>query len=90
MNKEKLSAGGFNNETLTSEESFWVMWYFIDEQNKISQGQFDLADVLSASQAVPLMESRVLVPADGIMAAYWNEAIDKFKKYGIPGSNKVS
>ena len=85
MNKEKLSVGGFNNETLTSEESFWVMWYFIDGLNKISQGQFDLADVLSLSQAVPLMESRILVPADSIMSSYWNEAIDKFKKYGIPG-----
>lgn len=90
MTKKKVSEAGFNSGTLTTEEGFWVMWYFIEEVYKVTHGQFDLTDILTASQPVSMTKTGTKVPADPIMAAYWNEAIDKFKEHGIPPSMKLT
>jgi hypothetical protein len=40
----------FSNEKLTGEEAFWVMYYFLQGHYELSDGQFDVSDILSASQ----------------------------------------
>ena len=45
-----MSDNKFSDDTLTVEEAFWVLWYFLEGHYKLSGGQFDLSDILSASQ----------------------------------------
>jgi hypothetical protein len=74
----------FSKDTLTAEESFWVMWYFLRENHDLSDGTFDVSDILSASEPVTIIGTEIKVPADSGMVSFWNDAIEKFKKDGIP------
>jgi hypothetical protein len=76
----------FTKDKLTVEESFWVMWYFLKEHYDLSGGTFDVSDILSASEPVPLIINgkEIRIPADSGMISFWNEAIEKYKKEGIP------
>ena len=40
----------FSNGNLNEEEAFWVMFYFLDYHYELSGGQFEVSDILSASQ----------------------------------------
>lgn len=90
MKKDILSEAGFSPGELTIEESFWVMWYFIEDVNNETQGGFDLSDILSASQPVTMTGTEIKVPVDPVMAAYWNEAVEKYKENGIPPLMKLT
>lgn len=90
----KAPSSQFSGNVLKEEDAFWVMWYFLNEHYELAEGQFDLADILSASQPFEFDEkghfdgkvegNRPVAPADSSMVAYWNEAIEKFKKQGVP------
>lgn len=70
------------------------MWYFLDEHYQLSGGEFGISDILSASQPFEFDEkghfdgkvlgNRRISTADSSMIWYWNEAIIKYKKFGIP------
>ena len=74
----------FKSENLSSEEAFWVMWYFLKEHYDLSNNTFDVSDILGASQPIDWNGSGIKKPADSGMIDFWNEAIEKFKKKGIP------
>lgn len=86
---------GFKSETLTAEESFWVMYYFLEEHYTLSGGQFDVSDILSASEPIGFDDKghfdltgsgqAFVAPADRAMISYWNEAIEKYRRNGRPG-----
>ena len=42
----------FKSENLSSEEAFWVMWYFLKEHYDLSNNTFDVSDILGASQPI--------------------------------------
>lgn len=69
----------FAETSLNGEESFWVMWYFLQEHYVLSEGTFDVSDILSASQPVGNG-----APADSGMIHFWNDAIEKYRRNGIP------
>jgi hypothetical protein len=60
----------------------------------LSGGQFDLSEILSASQPFEfddkghfdgkVVEDRIIKPADSGMVWHWNEAIRKYKELGQP------
>ena len=89
----------FHDETLTSEEAFWVMWYFLQEHYELSEGTFDVSDILSACQPVTFNEqghfdfsagaNGVKAPSDSGMVHFWNDAVAKFRKEGIPDTKKL-
>ena len=84
----------FTESLLTEQEAFWVMFYFLKEHYELSGGQFDISDILSASQPFEFNENghfdgkvngnRKVKVADSGMIWHWNEAIKKYKEYGIP------
>lgn len=74
----------FAQTDLTAEEAFWVMWYFLEENHQLSQGTFDVSDILSASEPVPIAGTGRLVPADSGMISFWNEALEKYRQQGPP------
>jgi len=84
----------FSNDTLTEEDAFWVMWYFLQEHYELSGGEFNLSDILSASQPFEFDEkghfdgevkgNRRVAPADSGMVSYWNDAIKKYREQGRP------
>jgi cobyric acid synthase len=84
----------FSKETLTEEEAFWVMFYFLEGHYEISGGQFDISDILSASQPFEFDKNghfdgkvegnRKISVADSGMIWHWNEAVKKFRQQGIP------
>ena len=84
----------FKNANLSGEDAFWVMWYFLKEHYDLSGGKFDVSDILSASEPMEfnsnghidgkILGNRITAPADNGMISFWNEAIEKFIKNGIP------
>ena len=88
----------FKKEKLTAEESFWVMWYFLKEHYDLSNGTFDISDILSASEPIEFNAlghfdgeekgNRTMAPIDSGMISFWNEAIEKFKANGMPAVKK--
>lgn len=94
MTVENSRNNWFSNEQLTAEESFWVMFYFLERHYELSGGHFDLSDILSASQPFEFNKKghfdgqalgyRKVAPADSAMIYDWNAAIKKFKEQGLP------
>ena len=74
----------FNKETLTSEDGFWTMFYFLKEHYDLAGGEFDLSDILSACEPMDWSGSGEKIPADSSMIEYWNEALEKYRKQGKP------
>lgn len=74
----------FAQTNLTAEDAFWVMHYFLEENRQLSNGTFDISDILSASEPVPIAVTGQLVPADSGMISFWNEAVEKYRKQGPP------
>ena len=84
----------FSSGKLTEEEAFWVMYYFLQGHYALSHGQFDVSDILSASQPFEfdskghfdgqVLGNRDVRPADHGMISHWNEAIKKFRDNGRP------
>lgn len=82
----------FSKEQLSAEEAFWVMWYFLDGHYELSGGEFNLSDILSASQPFEFDDNghfdgevkgqRRVAPADNAMISYWNEAVKKYRELG--------
>jgi hypothetical protein len=89
---------GFKKDNFTTEDAFWIMYYFLEKHYTLSKGQFDLSDILSASQPTGFdeaghfnltnSENLFIAPADRSMIEYWNEAVDKYKSDGRPGLKK--
>lgn len=75
----------FIKSSLTVEESFWVMFYFLEKHYTLSEGTFDVSDILSASIPFNWMgKYDDLMPADRSMMSYWNEAVEKYHLEGKP------
>ena len=89
-----MSVNEFSKDTLTGEEAFWVMWYYLDGHYELAGGEFDLSDILSASQPFEFDDNghfdgqvkgnRRVAPADSGMLWHWNEAVKKYKENGPP------
>lgn len=89
----------FSKEQLTAEEAFWVMFYFLKEHYDLSEGTFDVSDILSASEPVEFNSmvhfdtkvkgNRPMAPIDNGMISFWNDAIEKFKRDGMPPAKKI-
>jgi hypothetical protein len=56
---------------------------FLKEHFDLSGGNFDISDILSASEPVTVNGSQKRVPADGAMISFWNEAYEKYERDGI-------
>ena len=94
MTVENSRNNWFSNEQLTAEESFWVMFYFLERHYELSGVHFDFSDILSTSQPFEFNEKghfdgqalgyRKVAPADSAMIYDWNAAIKKFKEQGLP------
>ena len=74
----------FKQGNLSTEDAFWVMWYFIKEHYDLSDGTFDVSDILSACEPMDWYKDGIKRPADNGMIDFWNEALDKYKKEGKP------
>ena len=74
----------FLEDKITIEEGFWTMFYFLKEHYDLSGGEFDVSDILSASEPVTISGTSIKVPADSGMISFWNEAFEKYKQNGIP------
>ena len=89
-----ISDTTFANNSLTEEEAFWVMRYFLHEHYDLSGGQFDVSDILSATQPFEfddkghfdgkVVGDRIIKPADHGMVWHWNEALKKYRELGRP------
>ena len=79
----------FKKDNLTTEDAFWVMWYFLQEHYELSNNTFDVSDILSASEPMDWNGSGIKRPADSAMIDFWNEALEKFWKQGIPDWKKI-
>ena len=89
----------FKNTSLSSEDAFWVMWYFLKEHYELSGGKFDISDILSASQPMEftvaghidgqVLRDRIIAPADGGMVNFWNDAVEEFQKAGVPKPERL-
>lgn len=89
-----MTENDFSNKTLTEEEAFWVMYYFLEGHYELSGGQFDVSDILSGSQPFEfddnghfdgkVLGNRRVAPADSGMVWHWNEAVKKFREQGRP------
>jgi len=55
------------------------MWYFLQEHYELSKGNFDVSEILSALE--PVSNG---FPADSGMVHFWNDAIGKYRRDGIP------
>ena len=90
----------FIKANLNSEEAFWVMWYFLQEHYDLSGGTFDVSDILSASEPMEfdsdghtdgkVLGNRTIRPSDSGMVSFWNEAIEKYKKFGLPPTKDLT
>lgn len=88
----------FENEQLSAQDAFWVMYYFLEEHYKLSGGTFDVSDILAASAPVEFNSkghfdtqvtgNRPMAPIDSGMISFWNEAIEKYKREGMPPAMK--
>jgi len=94
-----MSSNEFSTNTLREEEAFWVMHYFLKGHYELAGGEFDLSDILSASQPFEfdnkgrfdgeVKGNRNIRPADSGMIWHWNEAIKKYREEGIPKPNPL-
>lgn len=76
----------FSKGTLTDEEAFWTMRYFLEIHYKRSPGAMDISDILSATQPFEfnerghfdgkVTENRRIAPADSGMISDWNKAVE--------------
>lgn len=93
------SENNFTNNNLTEEESFWVMFYFLESHYELANGDFELSDILSASQPFEfdndghfdgqVKGNRIILPADNGMVWHWNEAIKKYREQGRPNPTSL-
>ena len=60
------------------------MFYFLEKHYELSDGTFDISDILSASEPMVWNGSGIKKPADCGMVGYWNEALEKYRKGGKP------
>ncbi len=91
---KEQSDNNFTYNKLTEEEAFWVMRYFLEEHYELSLGQFDVSDILSATQPFEFDDNgnfdgevkgkRRIAPADSGMVWHWNEAVKKYREQGRP------
>ena len=82
----------FSKEQLTTEEAFWVMFYFLKEHYDLSEGTFDVSYILSASEPVEfnlmgrfdtkITGNRPIEAIDHCMISFWNDTIEKYKRDG--------
>ena len=79
----------FKDDQLSSEDAFWVMWYFLQEHWELSGGAFELSDVLSACEPMGWSNAGIKRPADSAMIEYWNEAIAKYREQGKPDCKRL-
>lgn len=79
----------FKNENLTSEDAFWVMFYFLQEHYELSENTFDISDILSASEPMDWNGTGIKRPVDSGMIDFWNDAIEKYRKEGKPDWKKL-
>lgn len=79
----------FKDDKLTSEDAFWVMFYFLQEHYELSENTFDVSDILSASEPMDWNRTGIKRPADSGMIDFWNDAIEKYKKQGKPDWKKL-
>ncbi len=79
----------FKEDNLTTEDTFWVMWYFLQEHYELSNNTFDVSDILSASEPMDWDGSGIKHPADNGMIDFWNEALEKYRKQGKPDWKKL-
>ena len=75
----------FKEGTITIEEGFWTMFYFLHKHWESSNGTFDVSDILSASEPARRNDPKLIIPADSAMIDYWHEALEKLKNEGVPG-----
>ena len=54
-----------------------------------SNNTFDVSDILSASEPMDWDDSGIKRPADSGMIDFWNEALEKYRKRGIPDWKKL-
>lgn len=80
----------FNNEKLSSEDAFWVMFYFLQAHYELSENTFDVSDILSASEPMDWHGTGVKRPADSGMIDFWNDAIAQYKRQGKPDWKKLT
>ncbi len=88
----------FSEEQLSAQDAFWVMFYFLKEHYDMSDGTFDISDILSASEPVEFNSNghfdtkatgnRPMGPIDHGMISFWNDAIKKYKGDGMPPVKK--
>ena len=88
------SDNDFTHNNLTEEEAFWVMHYFLNGHYELAGGEFDLSDILSATQPFEFDDNghfdgevkgkRIIAPADSGMVWHWNEAVKKYREQGRP------
>ena len=74
----------FIKDNISIEDSFWIMWYFLQEHYELTDGKFDLSGILSACEPMDWFNDNIKRPADNGMIEFWNEAYEKYKKEGIP------
>ena len=79
----------FKDDKLTSEDAFWVMFYFLQEHYELSENTFDVSDILSASEPMDWNGTGIKRPADSGMIDFWNDAIEKYRKQGKPDWKKL-
>ena len=84
----------FQNDHLTLEEAFWVMYYFLQAHYELSEGTFEVSDILSACEPIGYNEKGyanfdnpgdgIMAPTDSGMVVFWNESIEKYRTEGPP------
>lgn len=79
----------FKDDNLSTEDAFWVMFYFLQEHYELSENTFDVSDILSASQPMKWDREGVKRPADPGMIGFWNDALEKYRKEGKPDYGKL-
>lgn len=74
----------FYKREINLEESFWIMYYFLKLNHDLSDGTFEISDILSVSSPVKVTGMNKFLPADGGMIHLWNEAYEIYIKNGRP------
>ena len=80
----------FKEDNLTTEDAFWVIWYFLLEHYELGKGKIELNELLSFCEPLDWAGTGEKLPSNSSMVDYWNEALDKFRKEGKQcSSNKT-
>lgn len=80
----------FETGSISVEDGFWVMYYFLEAHYELSGGTFGTTEILSAS--TPYNWKGIyddLMPADRAMISYWNEALERYRREGKPAEKKL-